>query len=117
LDWAHAFGVPARISAAQLADAPHKGQAFVGWVRKPRAPNSDAEWQDYTATLGVFFGCWMTGLTLDECIDKASSPSPGTPFSGTLLNFPLGNEYTMGQRLRGDRNDFHIRVYGYAGIT
>jgi len=114
LDWAHAFGIGGRVTAAQLADRPWKAQAFVGWVKKPRYPDSDTEWRDYTTTLGVFFGCWMSGFTVDECIDKASAFYPGDPFPGTFLYFRLGEEFTLLQR---GKNNFRIRVYGYAGLT
>jgi hypothetical protein len=121
-DWAHAFGVYDSMTPEEVADWPPSVQAFVGWIYKPRAPYTDAEWSAMEQTYEVFYGAWMSGYTLDQCIRWASSTHPGVPFDNYSLDFPLGVQYTFwqihgwGGALEGLSNAFSLRVYGYRWI-
>jgi trimeric autotransporter adhesin len=114
--FAEAFGIIAPDTETQLGN--WKVQAFVGWVGSPRAPNSDAEWSEYTMTLYVFFSSWMQGsTTLAACLNKASNPDPYGNGS-LILDFPLGIKYTwFQQHIGGYSNSFHWKIYGYPNIT
>jgi hypothetical protein len=115
--WAHAFGIPDKITGAELDNGSSPPQAFVGWKGEPRAPNSDDDWNDVAETYTIFFSAWQNGYNLQECIDIASSSNPLGDGSVTL-NFPLGKRFNIFQNYYGLRglNNFHINVYGYRGI-
>jgi hypothetical protein len=115
--WAHAFGIPDKITGAELDNGSSPPQAFVGWKGEPRAPNRDDDWNDVAETYTIFFSAWQNGYNLQECIDIASSSNPLGDGSVTL-NFPLGKRFNIFQNYYGLRglNNFHINVYGYRGI-
>ena len=121
-NWAHAFGVYDSITPDQLSDRPDCVQAFVGWIGEPRGPSNSPEWLDMAETYTVFFGAWMQGFNLEECIRLASSKHPSAPFDLFNLTFPLGNRfpwYTANwDTIRGGAaNNFWLKVYGYRWIT
>ena len=117
--WATAFGVLPVITTAELQSDPTKAQAFVGWVKKPRAPKG-SDWTDYQNTLGVVFNQWMAGnVPLSTCLSRATKRDPYGDGS-VILNFPLGAKFTYfngGGFGYTKLNNFYYKVYGYAGIT
>jgi hypothetical protein len=120
--FSRAFGIENRITSAQVEARPPRAQAFVGWDKTARGAQSTGEFYDYAQTYAVFYDAWMTGSSLDQCIDMASRVHPfGNSFPITL-NFPLGMGYSSWEAgfqpgKLAELNDFHIRIYGYAGIT
>jgi hypothetical protein len=93
-------------------------QAFVGWNGSPRAAISDDDWNNEAKTYAVFFNAWMSGYSLKDYIDIASSSNPYGDGS-VILNLPLGIRFNLLQNWYGLRgwNHFNIQIYGYAGIT
>ena len=110
--WAHTFGICDRITTDELSDLPDRVQAFVGWKGEPRAPQGN-EWNDAAITYELFFNLWMAGYSLHSCIYISSQTHPTVP--PYTLNFPLGKDFGWPYFLNR-HNNFHIRIYGYAGI-
>jgi hypothetical protein len=123
--WSRAFGIMDKITSDQLGNG-SAPQAFVGWVNESKGPQSSDEFYDFASTYTLFYTAWVNGATLDSCIQEASSSNPFGDGS-VILNFPLGEKYSWplswtwytnpntGKSTWA--NDFHIRVYGYTGIT
>jgi len=127
-DWASTFGIPETIDFKDLEAKQTGAQAFIGWYGDLRAPWTSInplndDWGDQMQTMGVFFGAWMSGASLDTCIKMASSPYPLGNDHSIKLDFPLGIKYTWAQLKYGGlignpvNNDFWIVVYGYRWIT
>ena len=117
-DWAHAFGIKYHLAQKDLDFNPLAVQAFVGWKGSPRGPDSTGEWYDEAETYAVFYGAWMNGANLDQCIKMASSTKPFGANNPITLNFPLGIKFPAFQNYYGlgSINSFRIHVYGYRGI-
>jgi len=116
--WAQAFGIPGRITDAKAAQMPGRVRAFVGWVNSPRGPDNDYEWNYEEQTFEVFYGAWMAGYTLDDCISMASMTYPPEPFDSYVLLFPLGMKFPWFQYYWPyNYKPFEIKIYGCAGIT
>ena len=123
-DWAHAFGIKYYLEEKDLSYNPLAVQAFVGWKGSPRAANSTGEWYDEAETFAVFYGAWMNGMNLNQCLKMASSEYPFAPYDYSIhLDFPLGIKFNLAQvithpiaALFQGLNNFHIKVYGYLGI-
>jgi hypothetical protein len=116
--WAHTFGIYETITYDQASQ--RRPQAFVGWHGEARAPETSDEWYEEQKTLSVFFNAWMMGWPLENCIDAASQTRPPAPFNSYLLGFPLGIKFSWwdaNKPINYSDNSFHIRVFGYAGIT
>jgi hypothetical protein len=123
--WSRAFGIMDKITSDQLGSG-SAPQAFVGWVNESKGPETSDEFYDFASTYTLFYTAWVNGATLDSCIQEASSSNPFGDGS-VILNFPLGEKYSWpfswtwytnpntGKSTWA--NDFHIRVYGYTGIT
>ena len=120
-DWAYTFGIYTSLGPDDISDWPLGVQAFLGWFGKPRAPTTDQEWRDMGDTYAVFYGAWMQGFSLTECISIASRKHPPAPFDVVTLDFPLGIKYTLLQQIFSDYpnlmpNNFHPVIYGYPWI-
>ncbi len=123
--WSRAFGIMDKITSDELANG-SPPQAFVGWVNESKGPETSDEFYDFASTYTLFYTAWVNGATLDSCIQEASSPNPFGDGS-VILNFPLGQKYSWpfswtwytnpNNNQSTWANDFHIRVYGYTGIT
>jgi len=115
--WCHAFGVWSSIlTADDITDWPDGAQAFVGFHGEVRGASSDEEWRQLSQTYTVFFGAWMQGYTLDQCVKFASSNHPGAPFGNYTLEFPLSTPYQNPLK----RNYWYrpwLQVFGYHWIT
>ena len=92
--WSHAFGIIDRITSAQLAENPLKAQAFVGWDGHVKGPDTTSEFYDVAETYAVFYGAWMNGASLDQCIDMAAKEYPFPGDHSIHPNFPLGQKYS-----------------------
>jgi hypothetical protein len=115
--WHNAFGIYHRITTTDLQKNSQNAQAFVGWVNSPRIPLTSDNWYDFASTYGVLYDAWMNGYPLDDCLDLASQEYPFGSSFGITLNWPLTTKFNIAQvLLRGFKNDFHLRIYGYAGI-
>ena len=114
LYWSRAFGIAEDISFLDLGKDPSKVQAFVGWKGEPRAPNSNAGWDDYGQMLVFFFYEWMSEQSLDTCISRAQKHDPFGDGS-LILPWRLGQPWFLGGG--PFRGNFYIQVYGYRWIT
>jgi hypothetical protein len=115
--WHNAFGIYRRITSADLAKNSQNAQAYVGWVNSPRIPLTSDNWYDFANTYGVLYDAWMNGYPLDDCLDLASQEYPFGSGAGITLNWPLQAKFNWLQvHIRGFKNDFHLRIYGYAGL-
>jgi hypothetical protein len=63
----------------------------------------------------------MSGWPLENCYRVASSPFPQAPFDYYYLNFPFGIDWPWYEYaapiIYGHVIPYHIKIFGYAGIT
>ena len=115
--WHNAFGIYRRIASADLQKNSQNAQAYVGWVNSPRIPLTSDDWYDFANTYGVYYDAWMNGYPLDDSLDLASQKYPFGSGFGITLNWPMNQKFNWLQvHIRGFKNDFHLRIYGYAGL-
>jgi hypothetical protein len=95
-----------------------RSQAFVGWEGGLRAPVYTDEWYDETLAFGIFFGAWMNGYSLDDCIDMAESEYPFARYGDYTihLDWPLGTKFPPGADPVKYSNKCEIQIMGYAGL-
>jgi hypothetical protein len=123
-EWAHAFGIRDKITAAQLANWPEQAQAFVGWTGLKNTP-TQGNMMDMANCYTVFWSAWQSGLPLDRCIWYASRAHPPAP-----LNFEDLSAYNFGYAYQFNSPDViklekmtpmeaypRLRIYGCAGLT
>jgi hypothetical protein len=115
--WHNAFGIYRHITSADLQNNSKNAQAFIGWFNSPRIPLTSDDWYDFANTYGVYYDAWMNGHPLDDCLDLASQKYPFGSGAGITLNWTMNQKFNWLQvHIRGFKNDYHLRIYGYAGL-
>ena len=85
---------------------------------KSGGPDGSSEFYDGAVMYGVFFGAWMNGYSLDDCISMASKEYPFAPVDMSVhLNWTFNQKYGGLYSLFPYLNKFDPYIYGYPGIT
>ncbi len=130
-DWQHAFGVRTPPPIAAQWSNPGYAQAFMGWDRDIRNCGAGEAFEDsygnYGDTLAYFFGNWMNGRTLDQCIRGACLNFSDPNFmqehvNGRYLPFAtIGNEHCLlnykDVYVKYVRETGKLKLVGYPGLT